>query len=269
MEQKINYTDSINIGGKIKKLRREHGLTQEQLAELVGISFQAVSKWENNIALPYITLVPRLARIFGVSIDELFDYSKDEAEDDIMSYVKKSWQLREDDQNAARAVLEEGLAKYPGNELMLHNLLYTVNYTADPDETIRIASKLTDSASSDIRYDALRFLAYAYNAKGDEEAAVAALEQVPEICFTKLSELAFVTTGKRKHDSAEKQKWISFEVLLQMMQKLAECYEADGDTDKAVDEIKRAMAMLPILSNDNFSIYADFFNRELERLGTK
>ena len=97
MEPKINHTDSINIGGKIKKLRREHGLTQERLAELVGISFQAVSKWENSIALPDITLVPRLARIFGVSIDELFDYSKDKTEDDIMSYVKKSWQLREDD----------------------------------------------------------------------------------------------------------------------------------------------------------------------------
>ena len=44
--------------------------------------------------------MPRLARIFGVSIDELFDYNKGEVEDDIMSYVKKSWQLREDDPNA-------------------------------------------------------------------------------------------------------------------------------------------------------------------------
>ena len=82
MEPKINYTDRINIGGKIKKLRCEHGLTQEQLAELAGISFQAVSKWENNIALPDITLVPKLARIFSVSIDELFDYNKNEAEAD-------------------------------------------------------------------------------------------------------------------------------------------------------------------------------------------
>ena len=92
---------------------------------------------------------------------------------------------------------------------------------------------------------------------------------MPEIYFTKLSELAFVTTGKRKHDAAEKQKWISFEVLLQMMQKLAECYEAVGYTDKAVDEIKRAMALLQILVNDSFNIYTDFFNRELERLDTK
>ena len=52
---------NITIGNKIKELRKNKGITQEQLAENIGISFQAVSKWENNIALPDITLVPALA----------------------------------------------------------------------------------------------------------------------------------------------------------------------------------------------------------------
>ena len=51
----------ILIGDKIKELRKSRGITQEQLAEAIGISFQAVSKWENHIALPDITLVPALA----------------------------------------------------------------------------------------------------------------------------------------------------------------------------------------------------------------
>lgn len=42
----------MNIGNKIRELRKQRGITQEQLAESIGISFQAVSKWENNIALP-------------------------------------------------------------------------------------------------------------------------------------------------------------------------------------------------------------------------
>ena len=49
----------MNIGNKIRELRKQRGITQEQLAESIGISFQAVSKWENNIALPDITLVPK------------------------------------------------------------------------------------------------------------------------------------------------------------------------------------------------------------------
>ena len=50
----------MNIGNKIRELRKQQGITQEQLAESIGISFQAVSKWENNIALPDITLAPAL-----------------------------------------------------------------------------------------------------------------------------------------------------------------------------------------------------------------
>ena len=55
----------LSIGNKIKALRRERGITQEQLAESIGISFQAVSKWENDISLPDITLVPALASYFN------------------------------------------------------------------------------------------------------------------------------------------------------------------------------------------------------------
>lgn len=68
-----------------------------------------------------------------------------------------------------------------------------------------------------IKYDALRFLAYAYKGKGDLRDAEAAIEQIPEIYFSKLTELAFLVEGKPKHDAAEKQKWISFENLVQMM----------------------------------------------------
>jgi transcriptional regulator with XRE-family HTH domain len=64
----------MKIGEKIKELRKNRGITQEQLAEKLGISFQAVSKWENDVAYPDITLVPVLAGIFGVTTDYLFDY---------------------------------------------------------------------------------------------------------------------------------------------------------------------------------------------------
>lgn len=63
----------MNIGTKIKELRKQRGITQEQLANSIGISFQAVSKWENNLALPDISLAPILANYFGVSMDDLFD----------------------------------------------------------------------------------------------------------------------------------------------------------------------------------------------------
>ena len=62
------------IGRKIKELRKRRGITQEQLADALGVSFQAVSKWENDIALPDIALMPSIAGYFKVSMDELFDF---------------------------------------------------------------------------------------------------------------------------------------------------------------------------------------------------
>ena len=62
----------INIGKNIKSLRHSSGFTQAYLAESLGISVQAVSKWENGTSLPDIMLLPEIARVFGVSIDALF-----------------------------------------------------------------------------------------------------------------------------------------------------------------------------------------------------
>lgn len=67
MEQLNNMT----IGKKIMSLRKEAGLTQEQLAEKLGISPQAVSKWENGISCPDISMLPTLASLFHVTVDDL------------------------------------------------------------------------------------------------------------------------------------------------------------------------------------------------------
>ena len=71
----------MNIGNNIKQLRLQKNLTQDQVSEKLGVSYQAVSKWENNANAPDIALLPKIANLFGVSIDALFsdsitDYSE-------------------------------------------------------------------------------------------------------------------------------------------------------------------------------------------------
>ncbi len=68
----------MEIGNKIRYLRCRSGLTQEQLGERLGLSAQAISKWETGVSLPDITMLPALAEEFGVSIDELFDLTADQ-----------------------------------------------------------------------------------------------------------------------------------------------------------------------------------------------
>lgn len=60
------------VGERIAALRKERGITQEGLAGIIGISSQAISKWENNVTMPDIMLLPIIADTLGVTIDELF-----------------------------------------------------------------------------------------------------------------------------------------------------------------------------------------------------
>ena len=66
----------MNLNKTIFALRAERSMTQEKLAELVGVSTAAVSKWECGNSYPDITLLPKLAEIFDVSMDYLFGYTK-------------------------------------------------------------------------------------------------------------------------------------------------------------------------------------------------
>jgi len=260
----------MNIGNKIKKLRKLQGITQEQLAESIGVSFQAVSKWENNIALPDITLAPILASYFGVSMDELFDFNLKKIECAVDEITTEAYKYRESDPIKSRRILEDGLKKYPENDILLNNLLYVLDYSKKPDETIALASKLIEKTiRSDVKYDALRFLAYAYKAKGEMASAEAAIEQIPEIYFTKLTEKAFLLSGKAKFEAAEKQKWISLENMIQMMWKMAECYENDGNIEKAIDETEKALNLVIVIQNPKFDSYIEYFSNQIERLKTK
>ena len=63
----------MTIGKRIALLRKEKGLTQEELANHMGVSPQAVSKWENDQTCPDISALPKLARLLGVTVDELLE----------------------------------------------------------------------------------------------------------------------------------------------------------------------------------------------------
>jgi len=66
---------NLKIGEKIKAKRRERNLTQEELATLLGVTKAAVSKWENAESFPDITMLPQIAQLFHITMDELFDYT--------------------------------------------------------------------------------------------------------------------------------------------------------------------------------------------------
>lgn len=241
----------LSLGKKIRELRKARGITQEELAGALGISYQAISKWECGIALPDVTMTPAIARYFGVTMDVLFDFDLRELAESVGKICHEAWKYRDTEPERARAILQDGLRQYPDNDILLNNLLYTYDPDTDSDEVIALAARLVEKTEqADVRYDAARFLAYAYRAKGDEKSALAAVEQIPEIYFSKLSELAYIARGETKREAADKEKWISFERVLDMMGKLVEVYEANGDIESAMRETENAGRLIRALETD-------------------
>ena len=83
----------MTIGEKIRQLRKENDITQEKLAEYLNISYQAISKWENNTASPDISLIVPLANFFRVTTDVLFCRDEEEQKREIDEIQKESLHL--------------------------------------------------------------------------------------------------------------------------------------------------------------------------------
>ena len=100
---------NIEIGKKIKALRLQKGMTQEELAAKLNMSSQAISKWENNVTMPDIQLLPRLSVILGVTIDELFALTDDTHLERIENMISTEHFISKDDFAYAEQFLKEKL----------------------------------------------------------------------------------------------------------------------------------------------------------------
>ncbi|MBD9039884.1 MAG: helix-turn-helix domain-containing protein, partial [Collinsella aerofaciens] len=99
---------NVETAQRLADLRRSKGFSQEGLARKLGLSRQAVSKWENGTAYPDITIIPSLAVFFNISIDELFDFDKTKIESEIIAVVDEAYKYRHDYPNKSAAILKAG-----------------------------------------------------------------------------------------------------------------------------------------------------------------
>lgn len=114
----------INIGNKIRELRHKNNKTQEALADALGVTCQAVSRWESNKSYPDMEMIPSIANYFKITIDELFGYEH-EREQKIQEIIHQidSYHIKArsdtDWIEECISILREGLAEFPQNEKLL------------------------------------------------------------------------------------------------------------------------------------------------------
>lgn len=120
----------IKLGEKIKELRKRDGRTQEDLANALGVTAQAVSRWESNGGYPDMSMIPAIANYFHISIDTLFGYNNDR-EIKIQEYVKKAnWLLIENNCNMDECIelMRKALEEFPSEPQLQMFLAHALSF---------------------------------------------------------------------------------------------------------------------------------------------
>lgn len=241
----------IKLGEKIKFLRKQKNISQEVFANYLGVSFQAVSKWENGNTMPDVTMIPAIASFFCVSTDELFDFNLFEIEKQVEAICDEAYKYRSTDAEKSEHILRDGLQRFPGNDIILNNLLYTLDYQTRADEVIVLCKTLIESTKDDsVKYDACRILATCYKQNGQNDLVKPTLEIIPEIYFTKLELMASLLNGEDSYEAAQKQKNISAEDLIDMLIIAGKYLKENGETDKAFSQFKIAQKVMDAFAED-------------------
>lgn len=242
----------VKIGEKIKSLRKEKNISQEVLANYLGVSYQAVSKWETGSTMPDVTLIPAIASFFRVSTDELFEFHLYEMEKEVEEICDEAYKYRfNGDMEKSEQILRDGLQRFPGNTKILNCLLYTLDYQKRADEVITLCKTLIESCKDDaVKYDACRILALCYKENGQNELIGPILEKIPEIYFTKLELVASLLSGEVSYEAAQKQKNISAEELINMLIITGKHLREIGENEKAVSQFNIALKIMEAFEED-------------------
>ena len=115
---------NVKIGKHIKELRNRDGVTQDALAEALGVTGQAISKWENESGYPDIEYIIPIANFFNVTIDQLFGHDRSESENKINEYCAKLDEMHRNwaDVNTRIDLARQALAEFPAEEKLLVRL---------------------------------------------------------------------------------------------------------------------------------------------------
>jgi len=170
---------NITINTNLKKLRQAKGATQENLAEYLDISFQAVSKWERGESFPDITLLPKIAAYYNVSVDDLLGVGKIRQKEKVEEYRKRT-----ENENSLD-VWREAIQEFPNDLEVIGMYMYALPDEA-AEEKIKLAERLINESTDEENWtnSALQTLCYTYNKLGDVETAKKYAAQLPHYMVT-------------------------------------------------------------------------------------
>ena len=237
----------LNIGETIKRLRKEREITQEEFAEILGVSCQSVSRWENDNCYPDIELIPAIAEFFGISTDRLMGVDETKEKEAVKSYLEAFQKaINVGNIHKCIAIARKGVKEFPNNYVLLDKLMYALFASGDnsgniPDweenmekydaEITALGERIVKYCPDiTIRLTATARLAFNHVLHGRREIGRSIYETLPSIELCKERQILWALEKDEELPFLRNSIKQSYELLKSLIWSLADADEVDTQT---------------------------------------
>lgn len=241
----------LSIGENIKFFRKSKDITQEQLAEMLGISFQSVSRWELNICYPDIEFLPTLAEIFETTVDKLLGVDNIAETKNVDKYLNRfQVAISQGKIDECISIARDGVKEYPNNYALLNKLMYALFVAGDETGNIpnwkeniqkydaeitalgeRIMKYCPDQ---NIRLEATARLAFNHCENGRKETGRQIYDSLPPITLCRENQMWWSLREDEKLPFLQRQIKKCYEMLKNYMHTLATCGKLSSEDSISV-----------------------------------
>lgn len=230
----------LSIGENIKLFRKAKDITQEQLAEMLNVSSQSVSRWELGICYPDMELLPMLAEIFEITVDKLLGVDNIAEKKKVDEYLNRfQVAINQGKIDECISIAREGVAEYPNNYALLNKLMYALFVSGDDTGNISNWKENMENYDAEItslgerimkycpdqniRLEAISRLAFNHCEQGRKEIGKQIYEMLPPMILCRENQMWWSLEEDEKTSFLQKQIKKSYDMLYGFIWLLATC----------------------------------------------
>lgn len=265
----------MNIHKNIKRFRRDRDMTQEQLADYMGVSVSAVSQWELGKTMPDITIIPSLCALFRITSDELLGINNANREAEIDAMLKEAYDIFDENRHEdALNMMRDMLKRYPDSHRLMGDLAACLNGLVDNGKIDRDAGYaeictyidhiLSDCTETPIRNSAITTACFVYPKVGRTDEAIALANSMFG-ARSGLDLLSMVHTGQKKIDTIRSRILWQYNDFQLAINELAYTTDENGNYILSEDDRltlfkKRFMLTETVFEKEDYLFFSHWLN---------
>lgn len=254
----------LKLGENLKRLRMQNELTQEQLAEVFGVSPQAISRWELGSTYPDITLLPTIARYFDITTDELLGVDVENKQKELDEILKHNTELHSRGKiTESISYLREKIKLFPKSAPVAYQLAHSLymnlcNERSKSNEILSEVVSLTEKAirldkgESYVTFAGKHLLCLAYGMLGENDKAYEIAFNMPSLWVSREVMLPYTLNGDIEVNQRQHNLLTFMDLSILNLHHLSRKMD---NPEKSIELLKKAISLAELLTGDDHKFY--------------